>query len=405
MTSTTATTAARWRSIQVRYYAEDKDDLVLDAVRPLFRRFAGEIGRPYLTRHWRRGPHLRLDFTATEEDWQGTVLPGAQLGLAEYLLGSPSTAVLDQRAHFAAHQRMARAQDEQGPLFPWHPDNSLQTEPHDDRSHVLGSRQLADLLDDAYAASCEQLFTMLERVRGGHDSRRGIALDLMFAFARVSGQVSGQARARAGAPPAGRGFGSYRAHTERFLTHCRNPSAVRAALDVEYRARRPALERRLTAVLETLDGDGQVPFVRWWARHTAEVEAAAEPLLESGRISLDRGGAPPAEPPQGQPPAGGPAAAVDLLLLDPAHPQEVLAGVRHQSHRIAANVLCSHLDRLGIGPRQRFVLCHLAASTAEDLFGIPAPVRGRACAAPHPAPRPVRARSAPAGPLPAKELR
>ncbi|MFG3055914.1 thiopeptide maturation pyridine synthase [Kitasatospora sp. NPDC048239] len=402
MTSSTATTAARWRSIQVRYYAEDKDDLILDAVRPLFRRFAGEIGRPYLTRHWRRGPHLRLNFTATEEDWQGTVLPGAQLGLAEYLLGSPSTTVLDQRAHFAAHRRMAQAQDEQGPLFPWHPDNSLQHEPYEDRLHVLGSRQLADLLDDAYAASCEQLFSALERVRGGHDSRRGIALDLMFAFARVS------------APAITDGSGSYRAHVERFLTHCRNPSAVRAALEVEYRARRPALERRLTAVLDTLDGDGQVPFVRWWTRHTAEVRAAAEPLLESGLISLDRGGAPPVEPPEGltegPSSADGSGAAVDLLLLDPACPQEVLAGVRHQSHRLAVNVLCSHLDRLGIGPRQRFVLCHLAANTVEDLFGAPAPKRAPACAGPHPvparsAPHPAPTGSAPAGPSPAKELR
>ncbi|MEU8889916.1 thiopeptide maturation pyridine synthase [Streptomyces sp. NPDC048442] len=377
-TSTTTTaesaTAAQWRSIQVRYYAEDKDNLVLDAVRPLFRRFAGEIGSPYLTRHWRRGPHLRLNFMATEEDWQNTVLPGARHELAEYLRASPSTTVLDQQAHAAAHSRMAQAEDERGPLFPWHPDNTLQHEPYENRLHILGSRRLAELLDSAYAASCEQLFAMLERVRGGHDSRSGIALDLMVAFAHVS------------VPPITKGFSSYRAHAEGFLSRCQDPSAVRNALDAEYRSRRPALERRVSAVLETLDGDGQVPFVRWWAQHTAEVKAAAEPLLEAGQISLDHHLPQTPQVPIGLSPTDGQNSYLDLLLVNPTYQQEVLATVWHRSHRLAINVLYTQLNRLGIVPRQRLLLCHLVANTVEDLFGVSAEERGRAYVAAHPAP-------------------
>jgi hypothetical protein len=54
-----------WRSLRVRYYADNdnKDALILDAVRPLFREFAGKIEQPYFARHWRQGPHLWLNTT------------------------------------------------------------------------------------------------------------------------------------------------------------------------------------------------------------------------------------------------------------------------------------------------------------------------------------------------------
>jgi hypothetical protein len=41
-----------WRSLRVRYYADNKDALILDAVRPLFREFAGKIEQRYFVRHW-----------------------------------------------------------------------------------------------------------------------------------------------------------------------------------------------------------------------------------------------------------------------------------------------------------------------------------------------------------------
>src|SRR6202022_1948508 len=101
-----------WRSLRVRYYADNKDALILDAVRPLFREFAGKIEQPYFVRHWRQGPHLRLKFRCSSTEWNNTVLPAATGSLTEFLRRHPSTAVLDEVAELRRHQRMADQEGE-----------------------------------------------------------------------------------------------------------------------------------------------------------------------------------------------------------------------------------------------------------------------------------------------------
>jgi hypothetical protein len=56
-----------WHTIHVHYYDRDKDALILDGVRPLFRALHGRVDAVYFTRRRRRrrGAHLRLNVRTT----------------------------------------------------------------------------------------------------------------------------------------------------------------------------------------------------------------------------------------------------------------------------------------------------------------------------------------------------
>ncbi|MFE3880652.1 thiopeptide maturation pyridine synthase [Kitasatospora sp. NPDC059146] len=360
-------TDTHWRSLQIRYYQDDKDALLLDAVRPLFAELADVIEQPYFQRHWRRGPHVRLNFRTTDSAWRGTVQPAAEQRLAAFLRRSPSTAVLDEARETVGHARRAALLDERGPLSPWYPDNTLQSEPYEDRRHVLGSPRLAELLDEGHAASSRLALPVLEHVRRTGHSRLRPALWLMFAFAHTS------------LPPVSRGFMSFASHAEGFFAQCAEPDDVRAAFEARFQQLRGELGDDLAAVLDTLDGTGRLPFVTEFAGYVRDRKAAALPLLEGGLIDLDHAARTPllAEPRLGE--------LLGLLLGNASYRSEVMSTTWFRGHRLAINQLYTHLDRLGLSMTQRFLLCYLTARTVEDTFGVSALERARAYAELHPA--------------------
>ena len=139
-----------WHGIQVYCYAEKKDDLILDCVRPLFDRLAPHVDRLFFTRHWLRGPHLRLSFHAPGAVHTGVIRPETERAVTRYLTEHPSTVTVNEREMLAIHRAVAVQEQEPGPLEPLHPDNSIQNAPYDRRIAVLGSTAAAELLESFY---------------------------------------------------------------------------------------------------------------------------------------------------------------------------------------------------------------------------------------------------------------
>src|SRR5262245_25240965 len=126
----------KWRTVCVSYHdVSTMDDLILDAVRPAF---AELTGARYFLRHWRRGPHLRLNFLATDEELHATVLPVLRRTVGDYLREHPSRSAVDLAALLPEHRRLAEQERDAGPLWPPRPDNRLAREPYDSRADVLG---------------------------------------------------------------------------------------------------------------------------------------------------------------------------------------------------------------------------------------------------------------------------
>ncbi|MCO6006965.1 hypothetical protein NE236_18420 [Actinoallomurus purpureus] len=353
--ATTPETAARragpvWHSAHIYYHEPDKTDLLLDAIRPLMYRLRDVAPAAHVLRHWRRGPHLRLNIRADPHTWTRTIQPAIDHEIGDYLATHPSTARLDERALLAQHKLLADLEQEHGPLTPWFPDNSIQYAPFDDRLHVLGDVEAVDLLTGFYTDSTPLLFQMLEHLRSGHDTVELLGLGLMLANSITA------------MPPITRSFISYRSHAEGFIAQCADADATRARFDTDYQAHRTQLIDRARAVIATLEDPAAppVPFAREWANLIACYRDRATPLIAEGKLIqplvFDQNKA-----------AEWPSEFHRMMFGNRAYHRAAFEDPEFSRYRLLINYTYLQINRLGLTPPQRFRLCHLAANAVEEV--------------------------------------
>ncbi|WP_248963612.1 thiopeptide maturation pyridine synthase [Sphaerisporangium perillae] len=364
LTGSPAQDAPTWHCVHVYYHAPDKDGLLLDAVRPLFDRLRGQVEAAYVLRHWRQGPHLRINVKAAPRVWQAVVRPRIEQVVGGHLREHPSTTVLDPAESLTRHRLLAVREQEHGPLTPWPPDNSIRDAPYDSRRHVLGGDEAVDLLAAFYTDSTPLLFAMLDHVRAGRDGRLGVAMSLMLTVAHTSHPIT-------------RSYVSYRMHAEGFITWAADPEATRAAFERDFRERRAALTGRVREVVAALDDPAAppVPFVREWSALLERYRARAGTLMEDGRLAQPMtkpGEAFEARLGDLPVPRRDPNELQRLIFDSPAYHEAVFANPAFLRYRVLLNYTYLHLTRMGLTPLDRFRLCHLLANAVEDLYGLSA---------------------------------
>ncbi|RJL24153.1 lantibiotic dehydratase C-terminal domain-containing protein [Bailinhaonella thermotolerans] len=325
MSPRTAAPRSGWRSARVFYYEPDKDDLLLDAVRPVMRRVAGDVHAAHVLRHWSEGPHLRLNIRSDQETWDELVRPAIEETVGGYLRDHPSL------------ERLEAGED-------WQPDNTIVYEP-------AARRHPADeaLLADFYSDTTEPLFAMLDHVRHGLDTKDGLALALILA---VSHGVSG---------PITRNLDSFRTLAEAYCARSEDPETTRTRFEEEYRARCGELTSRVSRVIQSLEGGDRLPFVREWAAlMTGYGERAAKLMAKGKAVAVAVADEP--ESPQ--------LSELNRLMMtaDPDH-DEATASPDFLRYRTLLNFTHLQFARLGLLPADTFRLCHLTANAVEELYG------------------------------------
>ncbi|WP_406112674.1 thiopeptide maturation pyridine synthase [Streptomyces sp. NBC_01014] len=352
----------QWHSIHVHHHAENAEPaLVLHAVRPAFDAVRTWVDGAWFGRHWLRGPHLRLNFLTPGELWAARVRPTVISVIGEYLDAHPSTARSDESALAPVHARLAELEMETGPRHPWVADNTVLEQPYDHRLPVLGSMRASDLLAGFLSDTNELAFRMYDHVdRGG--ALPLLALDLMWTTVSVAAIPFD-----AGGAPIERGFMSLRSHADAFLSRTQDPAGYRAAFDERYLRQADALSERLRAVESALAGNGtELPFVLDWAEAVRRHQRTAHPLLASGEVSMGGAALAPRMPTQQV------SEFHQLLQTDHGHEDFIRADHWFASFRLVVNYLYIHLNRLGLKPVDRGLLCHLAANTVETVHGVSA---------------------------------
>jgi hypothetical protein len=275
---------SRWRTVCVHYYdAAAIDDLILDGVRPLFTELipAG-VEAVHFLRHWRRGPHLRLNFRTTGERMDQVVLPALNRVIGGFLRARPSTVSLDVAALLPEHRRLAERERERGELAPPRPDNTIGVERYDSRAHVLGGIRAAELLADFHTATTPAAFAALLAVRA-QNQRLWTAFDLMIATAQAFCPDGIQL-----------GYLSFRAHAESFLLERADQQRMRAEWELMYQRIQPVLATRLA---HAVSPTGETAARRAWLDAVIAMRDRCFALLDNGELRMENhefGGTPPA---------------------------------------------------------------------------------------------------------------
>ncbi|MFI9359222.1 thiopeptide maturation pyridine synthase [Streptomyces lydicus] len=350
---------ASWHSLHVHHHDEAAEpELILGAVRPAFAAVRPWVDGAWFGRHWLRGPHLRLNFRTDVTTWRARVRPVVVDAVTDYLRSRPSTVRLDERALAPVHERLAQLEMETGPRQPWVPDNTVVERPYDHRLQVLGSYRAAELLAGFLSDTNDLAFRMYERLRT--DPLSVLALDLMWTTAAAAAIPFEE-----GGAPIERGVLSLRSHADAFLSRTHDPVAYRARFDERFRRQEAALCARLRAVEAALaepEGAG-VAFVREWARAVRRHQRIAQPLLASGEVSMGGAALAPRMPTRQV------SEFHQLLQSDHGHTDFLADDAWFASFRLVMNYLYLHLNRLGLAPVDRGLLCHLAAHTVEGVHG------------------------------------
>lgn len=312
-----------WTRLRVDYHDGPMDDLILDAIQPAWHEIRG-----YFLRHWVRGPHLRIfvDGDATE----------IARAVERHLAADPSAGTTDPQALLPLHERLAELEGERGPLLPWAPDNTVAAEPPG------LDTELDRFLADFYADTTEAAFDALDRVRAG-TPLPGIAFDLVVATAHDLSE---------GGLPAART--SLRSHAEAYLS--RLPEGVRAQWQAHYERNREPLTGRIKALTGAAEPGA-------WLRTIRATHDRGRTLIDEGRLSLRYA-------------TDGPATQPPLAQISPFHrhleTDERWLALKDTpafaAYRLALNCAYLHLTRIGLTPDQRFLICHLAASAADDVY-------------------------------------
>jgi len=223
---------------------------------------------------------------------------------------------------------------------------------------VLGTPEAAELMAAFYTESTPLAFAMLDHLRRG-GSRRGLALDLMLATAHA---LSGKGISDA--------FVSFRSHAEAFTHMTTAGRRLRPQWDRLYAAQAGALTGRVRTVVAAVDtGEPDVPFVADWIALLRSIRARGDALIAAGLLPMAMYDARDAI--DDRPTVADVSPFHRELETDGrAHWERLRASVAFAGFRLALNDTYLHLTRLGIGPADRFMLCHLAANAVESAYGV-----------------------------------
>jgi hypothetical protein len=376
-------TDSAWHSAHVYYHDKDKSGLLVGAVAPLLDGLAEVTEAVFVVPHWRQGPHLRINARARDHDWFEVIRPAIEETIGAYLRKHPSTTRLDERSLLPEHRLLAEREQEIGPLTPWRPNNTIDFPPFQSRRHAVGGDQeVADLIMGFSIESNRLYLDMSRHIREGRDRLDLLMLTLMFTTAHAVGGLR-------------RNVGSFRAHSEGFLDACGRPDIWRSAFEAKYREHRDLVVGRMRAVARTLDGTHDdasggasnglpaepLPFVREWAELVTRHAERADPIIDSGVLTT--------------------LSAADGVTFEAARLSEYLRlGLTNDEflrrghgnpaflrYRVVLNNTYSYLTRMGLAPRERGLLCYLAANAIEDVYDVSAIEFLRKFVAEHPGPR------------------
>ncbi|HET8844027.1 MAG TPA: lantibiotic dehydratase C-terminal domain-containing protein [Ktedonobacteraceae bacterium] len=353
---------AQWHSIHVYYYDNNKDDLLLDCIRPLFTSLQeqGWLERAYFTRHWRGGSHIRLQMYTDPVVFQQKVVPYVQERVGTYLQAHPSTAQLKEQDARQQHERRKLASSEELAYVELKPNNSLEVVEYEDMARTVGSASAASLLETYYVETNDLAFSLLEQTRNNYTARLNVCFDLLVALVATSPFL-----------PIRRAYMSYRSHVEAYITcepNIEEPRLRRARMENAYAQRHAIIIKKVQRLLSQIENTPErLPD---WLRGAIDLyrrygELAYQDATEGSlRLKTNEDFAAQKDSVRLEESAYRVAVVNNAAVLQASNTPLIVA------HRIELNFLYLQLSRIGMLNEDRYILDYYIASAVEEIFAI-----------------------------------
>lgn len=360
--------STHWQTIHIYYYDANKDDLLLDCVRPLFKtlRERDWAEHLYFVRHWHGGSHLRLHIAADPRLFREKIAPYVQDEAERYLQRHPSTTPFSEKDARKQYERRETYNAHQ--YVTLRPDNSLEIAPYEDLSPTIGSAGAARLLEAYYEETCDTAFALIEQTRNNYTARLNLCFDQLVAIVATSPFL-----------PLDRAYMSYRSHAEGFIVgepETEEPRLRRQRLEKAYQERYAAVSQRLRHLLALLTRapDRLPPWLASMIELHRRYGQQAYEAAQSGILQLKK--------------HEDTARARQRMRLEES---EYLTSAFSSpavmdyidtpvvvAHRTGLNLLYLHLHRIGMLNEDRYMLDYYIARSIEELLEIDPLARMRA---------------------------
>ena len=354
--------AAIWQSIRVYYYDPNKDNLLLDCIRPLFTMLQERhwVEQIYFVRHWYGGSHIRLQLLADPTLFQSEIVPYVQREVRAYLQKAPATTLFSEEDAQRLYQRRDRMALEHSTYKPLSPNNSIEIAPYEDLANTIGSQGAAKLLTEYYTETNDLAFTLLEKTRNNYTARLSVCFDQLAALVATSPFL-----------PLGRAYMSYRSHVEAYITcepAVEEPRLRRNRLEKAYEQRQKAVEQRIQRLLILIEkAPERLPswltsmieiYQRYGERAFQGAQEGVIQLKTNEDFEENKQGVRVEES------AYRMAVINNEAVLRSSNEPIIIA------HRIELNFLYLHLSRIGMLNEDRYMLDYYIANVIEKLLDI-----------------------------------
>lgn len=362
-----------WQSIHVFYYEDQKEALILDAIRPVLRELRETFGveRLHVRRHWKLGPHVELQMEADEDLFADSILPFVQERLAPYLEQHPSQRVLDAAQYLQLSQTLGAWELEPGPYEPLQPDNSVAAMPFVRRSEVVNGVNVMTAIENFWVRALDAVLDIMEDSRGNTLKRYQWMIRMMAAVAEQF-------------PNHGilRGHLSYRSHVEGFLVQMDKNGQLLAAFKQQEEQLGGVIEATLREVLDGMDEQGvyvgeQGPL-RVWSEALRDLFQECYALAKDGELTsntdhyqdlAERIGQEAVDRWKMDDPESG-MSEFHKTLFQKQGNEQFFGSPEFATYRMLINVFYTYLPLFGINPNYKHLLCYLLCNAVERVKGV-----------------------------------
>lgn len=341
-----------WFVTRIYYYAEEKEQLVLDCVRPLFKTLQEEglITQGYFLRRWQRGPHICL-YLQSEPSQLALVQARIEAVVSGYLTSHPSRRILREEEVRSNYERLASLEKVSGPLFPLRADNSLVFEDDDMQAAPYGGQVGLDLMRMFLSESTPIVFRLLEQTQ----DNKAALLSQFFSWMLLTAASLGDIR---------KTYISYRSHAEGFLNGYDPKGRLRQQFDQQYEKQAAALRNMAQSYLTATQGERGELDASWQQLLERFVPQLQQAIL-AGSINL-----PLPVPKKGS---------EEWQRMSKFHQMaysiprllDYMYTPAFATRRFLLNLLYEVMLQCGIRPLEKCFLCYMVASAVEDATGTP----------------------------------